>query len=54
MDFNGDGIVLAVDILYVVQRYQSTDLTADLNGDGVVTALDILIAAREYRVTCHR
>ncbi len=59
-DFNGDGIVTAADILYVVQHYGTTPTTpgwdprADLNGDGIVTAADILIVVLEYGVTCQR
>lgn len=51
-DFTGDNQVLVADILYVVQRYFTSDLTADLNGDGAVTVADILIAVQQYYQYC--
>ena len=53
-DFNGDNRVLIQDILYVVQRYFTTDPAADLDDDGIVTVNDILIALSQYGITCPR
>ncbi len=50
-DFDGGGVRVA-DILYVVQRYFGTDLTADLNKSGNVNVSDILISVQEYFQDC--
>jgi hypothetical protein len=51
-DFDGDGIVLVQDILYVVHAYYTTDPLADLDGSGLVTVTDILIVLEQYRIVC--
>ena len=47
-----DGTVRVSDILYIVQRYRSTDMTADMNADGQILVADILIAVREFFQNC--
>ena len=51
-DLDGDGHVMVSDILFVVTRYESSDLRADLNGDGNVRASDILVVVSQYRTEC--
>ena len=48
----GDGTVRVSDILYIVNRYQSADLTADMNADGRILVADILIAVKEFFENC--
>jgi hypothetical protein len=51
-DFTDDGRVLVADILYIVDRYATSDLTADLDGDGYVLVSDILVAVGQYALFC--
>ena len=51
-DFNGSGNVSVADILYVVQRYQTSDPLADLDGSGTVTVADIILAVKEFSMVC--
>ncbi|MEM6526739.1 MAG: dockerin type I domain-containing protein, partial [Chloroflexota bacterium] len=39
-DVNDDGFITPSDVVYVVNRLSTTDLTADVNLDGVVTVAD--------------
>ncbi|MGH7484383.1 MAG: hypothetical protein ACREMY_02115 [bacterium] len=48
----GDHKVTIADILYVVNRYHTSDPGADLNGSGTVLVDDILIAVGEFNITC--
>lgn len=50
-DFDGGGVRVS-DILYIVERYFGSDLTADLNKNGDVTVVDILIGVQEYFQDC--
>jgi hypothetical protein len=51
-DFDGDGTVRIADVLYIIQRYRTGDLTADLDGDGLVRISDVLVAIAQYRLDC--
>jgi hypothetical protein len=51
-DFDRSGAVTISDLLYVIRRFHSTDLTADLNNDGVVAVADIMIALRQFGKSC--
>ena len=51
-DFNNDGVVLVVDALYVVERYRSSDMTADVSNDGVISTVDVLAVLRDYGRQC--
>jgi hypothetical protein len=48
-DVNGDSLVDILDLAYLAQRYQSSDLTADLNADGLVDILDLALVAGNYQ-----
>jgi hypothetical protein len=48
----GDGTVRVSDILYIVQRYRTTDLTADMTADGQILVADILIGVKEFFQNC--
>ena len=47
-----DSTVTIADILYVVQKYNTSDPAADLDGSGLVNIADVLIAVNEYGKTC--
>jgi hypothetical protein len=51
-DIDGDDLVRISDVLYVIDRYFTSDLTADLDGDGLVNITDILIALAQYGIVC--
>ncbi len=53
-DMNGDGVVTAADIVYVVQKFGTSDPLANLTGSGLVTAADILIVVKEFGYACTR
>ena len=53
-DFNNSGTVTVSDIIYVVQRYHTSDPLADLDGSGSVTVTDIIISVQEFAMQCTR
>lgn len=51
-DYNGDGLVLVADILYIVGVYGTDDGPADLDVNGIVLSPDIGISVMEYGRDC--
>ncbi len=51
-DVNDSGVVGVDDIVYVIARYMTNDLSADIDHNGIVGINDILLAVREYGTIC--
>lgn len=51
-DVTNDGAVGVDDILFVVNRYMTTDAIADLDNNGTVRIQDILIVVQQYGADC--
>jgi hypothetical protein len=51
-DLDGNGVVLVSDIMYVVERYMTPDLSADLDASGSVGVGDILITVEQFGDSC--
>ena len=51
-DFNGDGQVLIVDILYVVAHFNTADAQADIDDSGLVTVTDVIAVVWQYSDIC--
>jgi uncharacterized protein YkwD len=51
-DFNGDGQVLVIDIIFVVARFNTTDPQADIDDSGLVTVTDVIAVIGQYSDIC--
>ena len=51
-DYNGDGLITAIDIQGLIAAWGGYDVCADFNQDGFITALDIQILIAQWGQAC--
>ena len=51
-DYNGDGLITAIDIQGLVNAWGGYDVCADFNQDGFITAIDIQILVNQWGNPC--